>query len=197
VSAIDNTTSTSTSAPASRVPQTTSPAPSTNEVPEPTTRSVAVREAGPRTWDGADRLTNALVGGRGGFDRRGIRTDTIIVLSIDVATGHTSAFNVPRNWQFMTFPEGTVATERWPRGYSGFANKVYNLGLRFPDAFPDVADPGGQSIKSALAQLTGLPIRYYVLIDMQGVVKGIDQLGGLELYGTEWINDRIKPISTG
>ncbi len=138
-----------------------------------------------------------MLGSDGGFDRRGVRTDTIIVLTIDVATGEAAALNIPRNWRSITFPEGTPAAGRWPDGYSGIANEIYSLGLRFPDVFPDVEDPAGHAIKSALAQLTGLPIQYYVLVDMEGFVDTIDLFGGIDVHVTEWINDRIKPIVSG
>ena len=148
-------------------------------------------------WDGQERLTIALLGGDGGFDRSGVRTDTIIVVSIDVATGDAAAFSIPRNWRDLTFPEGSTAAEQWPEGYPGIANEVYALGLRFPETFPDVDDPAGHAIKSALAQLTGLPIQYYVLIDMAGLVDSIDLFGGIDVRVTESINDRIKPIVRG
>ncbi len=123
-----------------------------------------------------------------------MRTDTIIVLSIDMATGDAAAFNVPRNWHHVTFPEGTPAAEQWPDGYPGIANEIYGLGLRFPEAFPNVEDTAGHTIKSALAQLTGLDIQYYVLIGMVGFVEVIDLSGGIDVHVTESINDRIKPI---
>ncbi|MYA73666.1 MAG: LytR family transcriptional regulator [Acidimicrobiaceae bacterium] len=150
-----------------------------------------------QTWDGEQRLTIALLGGDSGYDRAGVRTDTIIVLSIDVATGDAAAFNVPRNWSDLTFPKGTPAAEQWPDGYPGIANEVYALGLRSPEHFPNVDHPAGHAIKSALAQLTGLPIQYYVLIDMVGLVEAIDLFGGIDLHVTESINDRLKPLVRG
>ena len=181
-------------------PQTTVAAPVTTPVPvttppttaPPTTASVTT--APPPTWDGADRLTIALLGSDAGFDRRGVRTDTIIVLSIDMATGDAAAFNVPRNWHHVTFPEGTPAAEEWLDGYPGIVNEIYGLGLRFPEAFPNVEDTAGHAIKSALAQLTGLDIQYYVLVGMVGFVELIDLFGGIDVHVTESINDRIKPI---
>ena len=158
------------------------------------TPATTVRAA---TRAGADRLTVALLGSDGGYGRSGVRTDTIIVLSIDVATGDAAAFNVPRNWTHVTFPEGTPAADRWPDGYPGIANQIYGLGLEHPDAFPGVEDEAGQAIKSALAQLTGLDIQYYVMVDMVGFVKIIDLFGGIEVQVRESVKDRIAPIVEG
>lgn len=169
--------------------------PASADLPPPT--SAPTTAPSPRTWDGAERLTLVLLGGDGGFDRVGVRTDTIIVVSVDVDTGAAAAFNVPRNWRHLTFPEGTPAALRWPDGYPEIANEIYGLGQRSPELFPDVEDPAGHAIKSALAELTGLPIQYYVLIDMQGLVKAIDLFGGIDIHVTEAINDRIRPITEG
>lgn len=163
----------------------------------PLTTAAPVAAVAPQTWDDADRLTVALLGGDGGFDRVGVRTDTIIVVSIDVETGAAVAFNVPRNWRHLTFPDNTPAALRWPDGYPEIANEIYGLGQGSPELFPDVEDPAGHAIKSALAELTGLPIQYYVLIDMQGLVKAIDLFGGIDIYVTEAINDRLRPITEG
>ncbi|MDE0139190.1 MAG: LCP family protein [bacterium] len=170
--------------------QATTPAPTTS-----TTATALAPAAQPQlTWDGASRLTIALLGSDAGFDRVGVRTDTIIVVSIDVATGDAAAFSVPRNWRHVTFPDGTAAAALWPDGYPEIVNEIYGLGLRHPEAFPQVDDPAGHAIKSALAQLTGLPIQYYVLLDMVGFVKVIDLFGGIDLYVSETIDERIKPI---
>ena len=163
-------------------------------VPLQQAASVVPTTLQPPIWDGAERLTIALLGSDAGFDRRGVRTDTIIVLSIDVATGDAAAFSIPRNWRYVTFPEGTPAAQRWPDGYPEIVNEIYGVGLRFPDAFPDAKDAAGHAIKSALAQLTGLHIQYYVLLDVVGFVKVIDLFGGIDLHVSESINDRIKPI---
>ena len=165
------------------IPPTTVPATTTTQL-----QTVA-------TWDGDSRLTILLLGSDGGFDRTGIRTDTIIALSIDVATGDAVAFSIPRNWKRMQFPVGTPAAARFPDGYIGLANEVYNLGRRFPDTFPDTDDPGGASIKAAVAQLLGTPVHYYALVDMVGVVEAIDLFGGIDVTVTEWIDDDIKPIT--
>jgi LCP family protein required for cell wall assembly len=150
-----------------------------------------------QTWDGEERLSIALLGGDGGFDRVGVRTDTIIVLSIDIETGDAVAFSVPRNWQAIRFPDGTPAAAAYPDGYDEKANAVYALGTKRPELFPGSNDPAGDAIKQALAQVLGIPIQYYVLVDMVAVVDTIDLFGGLDLTVTEHINDTIKPIVPG
>ncbi len=171
-------------------PETATP-PSTTSPPTTSTTTTTT----PPSWDGERRLTMALLGSDAGFDRYGVRTDTVIVLTIDVATGDAVAFSIPRNWHFVTFPAGTPASERWPYGYPGILNEIYGLGLAHPDAFPGVEDTAGHAVKSALAQLTGLHIQYYVLVDMVGFVRTIDLFDGIDIHVTESINDRIKPIT--
>jgi LCP family protein required for cell wall assembly len=167
----------------------TSPAPSTQ--PEPSLPE------GPLTWDGDDQLSIVMLGSDGGYDRRGIRTDTIIVLSIDVATGDAVTFSVPRNWEQIPFPGGTPAAAAYPYGNPDLANTVYGLGLRRPDLFPGSDYPGGAAIKEAMAQTLGIPVHYFVMVDMTAVVETIDLFGGVDLVVTEDINDRIRPIEEG
>ena len=178
-------------------PATTAQATTGSPDAAPQTDAAPTATAQATTWDGADRLTIALLGSDAGYRRYGVRTDTIIVLSIDVATGDAAAFNIPRNWSRVTFPEVTAAAHQWPDGYPGIANEIYGLGLRYPDAFPDVEDKAGHAIKSALAQLTGLAIQYYVMADMVGFVKVIDLFGGIDIHVSESINDRLQPIVAG
>ena len=176
--------------PATTVQTTTEP----SEEPCPT-NPAAPTTAPPLDWDAADRLTIVLLGSDGGYQRMGVRTDTIIVLSIDATTGDAAAFNIPRNWRCVTFPEGTAASRQWPDGFPGIANEIYGLGVRYPDAFPDVEDKAGYAVKLALAQLTGLDIQYYVMVDMVGFVEVIDLFGGIDIHVRESINDRIQPIA--
>ena len=124
-------------------PPTTAQATTGSPNAAPQTGAAPATTAQATTWDGADRLTIALLGSDAGYRRYGVRTDTIIVLSIDVATGDAAAFNIPRNWSRVTFPEVTAAAHQWPDGYPGIANEIYGLGLRYPDAFPDVEDKAG------------------------------------------------------
>lgn len=169
-------------------PSTTRPRPAEETPPPPDP---------PKTWDGDDRLSIVMLGSDGGYDRKGIRTDTIIVLSIDIATGDAATFSVPRNWTNLPFPDGTAAARAYPSGNPDLANTFYGLGQRRPELFPDADHPGGAAVKAAMAQTLGIPIHYFVMVDMTAVVETIDLFGGIDLTVTERINDRIRPIEKG
>jgi len=50
------------------------------------------------------RLTVLLVGGDRGPGRRGLRTDTMIVATLDVDTGEAALFGIPRNFKMVPLP---------------------------------------------------------------------------------------------
>ncbi|MEA2010389.1 MAG: LCP family protein [Actinomycetota bacterium] len=53
---------------------------------------------------GAERLTILLVGADEGPGREGLRTDSMIVATVDVATGDAALFGVPRNFKRVPLP---------------------------------------------------------------------------------------------
>ena len=65
---------------------------------------------------GKARLNVLLVGSDAGPDRRGTRTDTMMVASVDTRTGRTILFGLPRNIQRVPFPAGSPMARRVPPG---------------------------------------------------------------------------------
>ena len=56
-------------------------------------------------WEDKPRLNLLLLGGDDAPSREGVRTDTVIVASIDTRTGNTALISLPRNLTFMPFPK--------------------------------------------------------------------------------------------
>ena len=71
-----------------------------------TTSSTTTTVVEQAPWDDLDRLNILLLGGDFGVGRTGIRTDTMITVSIDPKTGEAAMFQVPRNWTYSPLPEG-------------------------------------------------------------------------------------------
>ena len=120
------------------------------------------------------RWNIALLGGDAGPYRWGMRTDTMIVVSIDRQTGDLASVSVPRNLRRLPAPAG-VLRDRFPNGFDDLANALYTYAMVRPELGLDPA----QVVKGALAELLGIPIDHYVLVDMQGFIDVINALGGV------------------
>ena len=127
-----------------------------------------------------------LLGGDGGDDRTGVRTDTVIVASIDTETGATTTFSLPRNLEELPFPEDSPLHDVYPDGFDAgsesesLLNAVYRNG---PAAHPDILgptdNPGADFLKLGVGEALGLTIDYYVLVNLDGFSQLIDALGGI------------------
>ncbi|WP_214321139.1 LCP family protein [Nonomuraea sediminis] len=154
---------------------------------------VPINHADP--WAGRDRINILLLGGDGAADRRGtsIRTDSMNVASIDVKTGDTVLFALPREMENAPFPKGSVMRTLFPppkgfymtgpeRGGSDLLNAVWMYADMHPEQFHDSPTRAPDAIKGAIGQILGLKIDYYVLVNMWGVAHLIDALGGVRIH---------------
>lgn len=133
-------------------------------------------------FNGRERVNILLLGGDSGPGRTGLRTDSMIVVSIDADSGQTALISIPRNMDELPFPAGTQLAERFPEGFTDLANAVYAYGEAHPEMLAGAEDAGAQAIKLGISQLLGIPIHYYVLADMAGFVDIVDALGGIDIY---------------
>ena len=138
------------------------------------------------------RLNVLLLGGDGGLNRRGIRTDSISLASINVATGKTVIFSLPRNLQYAPFPPGTLMARQFPNGFPEFAFGIYTWAQENRHLFGKIHDPGALAVEQAVAQTLGIPVHYYALVNLSGFQKVVDALGGITLRV-----DKQLPIGGG
>ena len=138
--------------------------------------------------EGVDRITILLAGGDAGPGRGGLRTDTIIVATLDTVTGHAALMSIPRNLvQVPLKPEYdlafidleqqlTVWDERktWTedngdgvpdqftpcRCFPDQINAIYPFTRRWTETYPDEVDPGMAALRDTLDRL--LRPRQYV-----------------------------------
>ena len=113
-----------------------------------------------------DGYTNVLVlgldaGATGEGEVSGAHADTVIVLSMENATGRL---------RFITIPKGTWVTYQAESGFQGRLSDLYAVG-----GAPLV-------VRSVSALLGGVSIHQYVTLDMQAFSDLIDALGGMDLY---------------
>lgn len=123
---------------------------------------------------GTNRLTVLLMGSDAGPGRAGLRTDSMMVVSVDTLTGDAAIFGLPRDMGGFMFSDGT----EFPGLGSGLLNEVYMWGQRNPEGF-DGPDTGISALKDVVETLLGVPIDHYVLVDMIGFVELVDSMGGV------------------
>jgi len=153
------------------------------------------------------RLNVLLLGGDAGADRDGLRPDSITVASVDVDTGRTVLFSLPRNMEAVPLGEDSPLRPLYPGGYdcedhSCMLNAVYTLAEAHTDLFPGEERPGVVATRQAVEAILGLKINYYAMIDLEGFSGLIDAVGGITLDigrrvpiggGTSKVSGYIEP----
>ncbi len=167
-----------------------------DEVKSTSRPSIDAKEKNP--WKDTPRL-NILLLGADSADARdaeeGLRADTIMVASIDTATGATTIIQIPRNVQYTPFPEGSELAEEFPRGFRGegdsalwFINALWNrVEGEYPHLLGDQTFRGAEAMKQGVEGITGLKIDYFTLLNIDGVQRLIDAMGGVTVN----INERL------
>lgn len=162
-----------------------------NEHARSKTRPNITNQANP--FADKERLNILLLGGDSGAGRDqdlGVRTDTVILASIDTHTGNTVLIQLPRNLENVPFPTGSDLAKVYPNGRvwdgttgsedSYMLNAVWNqVPQEHPELFKDTDFPGADATKLAVSGITGLSVDYFVMINIDGIQKLVDAMGGV------------------
>jgi LCP family protein required for cell wall assembly len=188
-----------TSSPTTTSPPVTTPPVTTADgstvATTPTTAPPVTTTTSP--WTDQDRLNILLIGGDFGEGRTGIRTDTMIAVSIDPVSGDTAMFSVPRNWTHVPLPEGMG---QWDCGYNCYPeliNELWVAGERYPESFPGPGTPPENAVKGVISEFLGIPIHHYAMVNLVGFVDVVDALGGVEVYVPSPVFDAEYPSEDG
>ena len=134
-----------------------------------------------------------LIGSDAAPDRIGVRPDTMILASIDTRTGTTTMFGFPRAMQRVPFPAGSGAARAFPHGYvcadqECLLNSIWTWaegsGARY---YPGDPHPGLTATTQAIEQVSGLRVTDTVVVDMAGLSRLIDAVGGVTVN----VNQRL------
>jgi polyisoprenyl-teichoic acid--peptidoglycan teichoic acid transferase len=145
-------------------------------------------------FEGKDRVNVLLLGGDSGPNRTGLRTDTVVVASIDTHTGDTTLFSLPRNLENLPFPAGSALAQAYPNGFTagkedeGLLNAVYDNGPALhPGLVGQTDNPGADWLKLGVGTALGLHIDYYALVNMEAFARVVDALGGITVNINYWV----------
>ncbi|WP_240778106.1 LCP family protein [Nonomuraea basaltis] len=137
-------------------------------------------------WGGKDRVNFLLVGGDAAGNRTGVRTDSMNVASVDLKTGNTVLFSLPRNLQHVRFPASSPLNRQFPNGFmaelpnGGLLNEVWQYANDNPQLMGG-KNKGPRALMDAVGHTLGLKIDYYAMINMYGFASLVDAIGGLKI----------------
>jgi LCP family protein required for cell wall assembly len=162
------------------LPPDPTPAPSLEPEPSPT-----ATPPGTDPLLGTDgRFTVLLLGSDFRPAHPGNRTDAIMVVSVDPASGKTAAFSIPRDLLNFPLPNGKV--------YAAKVNALYQHLL-------SATKNGNAAMKRAVAEAFDIEIDGLVLIGFEGVRKMVSAVGGVTVDMEEsyydpyyWVNGRTQ-----
>ncbi|MER7246821.1 LCP family protein [Kribbella sp. NPDC000426] len=143
-------------------------------------------------WDQLPRLNVLLLGADDGDGRKGTRTDSVMVASIDTKTGNTSLISLTRNFMRMPFPADSPLHKIYPTGFwdpsidpSKEQSEFYLDAMyrNIPKLHPGILGPsdneGADILKVSVGEALGLKIHYYVQVDLAGFAQLVEALGGI------------------
>ena len=152
-------------------------------VPEPDPRKPLRPDSGVDPALLGDITTILLIGGDAGPGRSGLRTDSMILVSIHRPSGRVALISVPRNLEHILFPPDSALGQRYPYGFDDIANAVYprvSSREELRDAYRlEGLRPGAVATAETLGYSLDVTIDDYVLVDMMGFLEVVDAMGGV------------------
>ena len=137
-------------------------------------------ESADRKLKGEDRdRINILLLGMGGKNHEGgWLTDTIILASLQPSTKKAALISIPRD---LAVP---IENKGW--------QKINSI-----NAYAELEErgSGGEAVSQALGDILNIPIDYYVRVDFAGFVNIINELGGIDVYVDNTLDDYRYPIA--
>lgn len=144
--------------------------------PSPSDGFQATPQATPET---ATSRINILLTGIDSSERRShALTDTLIVVSVDPATGAVAMVSFPRDIARFRLWDG--------RMFPGKINSLVTEADKDPAHYPEGGLP---TLIHELGFLLGVPIHYYAAVDLAGFARLIDAVGGVTIDNPRAIND--------
>jgi LCP family protein required for cell wall assembly len=148
-------------------------------------------------WAADGRFDVLLLGADSGPGRFGLRTDTIILASVEVRTGRAALFGIPRNLYNVPLPTESAHAFQC-RCFPAFFFGLYKYASDHPALFPGNDEQRGlRAVAGSVEELTGIELDGLVLIDLHGFIDLIDAIGGLDITVPERIVDNAYPKEDG
>lgn len=146
-------------------------------------------EADANAWADEPRVNVLLLGSDASDDRIGVRTDSMMVASVDTKTGDTVLFGLPRNLEKVPIPSSNPLSTLHPNGYDCgdecLLNGVWTLATdkaeEDPTFFGGDPNPGLTTTRDVIGAILGLEIDRSLVVNLAGFQALVDAMGGVDI----------------
>ncbi|MDP8905816.1 MAG: LCP family protein [Chloroflexota bacterium] len=186
--------------------------------PSPTPRGTFAPMNAP--WADNGRLDILLIGTDAGPGRRGGRTDTMILLSVEIVTGKAALFGFPRNMYNVPVPRDANGQDVeifidpfYQGGSAGLLTNLWQRAYEEPQNYytPEAACPTNvanreqclaearawRATTGAIQYMAGVPIDGVVAINLSAFRELVDAVGGVWIDVPQRIYDDKYPTEDG
>jgi LCP family protein required for cell wall assembly len=146
-------------------------------------------------WGDDGRFDLLLIGSDAGAGRWSRRNDVMLLVEVDVKTGATAMIGLPRNLQYAPYPPGAARDASVCGCETGLLNEMYVEATgRNPGLWPGRGPVKGiGAVRSVVHTLTGRPIDAVLIVDLNGVIRVVDAMGGVDINVPDAVVDDHYP----
>jgi len=150
---------------------------------------------GAQPWGDDGRFDLLLLGSDAGAGRWSRRVDTMLLVEVDVETGAVAMVGLPRNLLNAPYPPGPARDATACGCQTGLLNEMYvEATARHPGRWPGTgAVKGIGAIRSVVSEITGRPIDAVLIVDLVGVIRVVDAIGGIDIDVPDAVTDDHYP----
>ena len=150
---------------------------------------------GVEPWGDDGRFDLLLIGSDAGAGRWSRRNDVMLLVEVDVKTGATAMIGLPRNMTNAPYPKGPARSASACGCQPGLLNEMYvEATVRHPGLWPGKgAVKGIGAVRSVVSEITGRPIDAVLIVDLVGVIRVVDAMGGIDITVPEAVYDDHYP----
>jgi LCP family protein required for cell wall assembly len=158
-------------------------------------------------WAENGRLDLLLVGSDSGVGRSSIRTDTMILLSVEIETGRAAMFGFPRNMTGVPLPQESAGARPggifddmlsalWRRAAES-QNFVGSEGIGQECQYDFACERGWRALAGSIQQMAGVQIDGIIAVDLYGFTDLVDAVGGVWIDVPARVHDPRYPTQDG
>lgn len=121
--------------------------------------------------------------------------DVMLLVEIDVATGKVAMIGLPRNLINAPFPPGAARDAVACGCFRDLLNGLYvEATVGHPDRWPGTGAVAGiGAVRGVVSQLTGRPVDAVLVVDLWGMIKVVNAMGGIDINVPASVYDARYP----